>query len=183
MVIVRGGKSGSRPVIPLRVGYLSYDFNEHPTAHLVEGLFIHHKANGSSSLSSSLPPPPAAALQQQRHRHQQSSRRVVPRFQALALSYGKNDNSTYRAAVEEHSHMFVNLVEKGHLESTEIIRRTGTHIVVDLQGHTLGSQPQITARRAAPIQVRGKDGILGRRVSYFGPLSLTLFDGLKMKIR
>ena len=79
--------------------------------------------------------------------------------------------------------MFVNLVEKGHLESTEIIRRTGTHIVVDLQGHTLGSQPQITARRAAPIQVRGKDGILGRRVSYFGPLSLTLFDGLKMKIR
>ena len=26
----------------LRLGYLSYDFNDHPTAHMVEGLFKHH---------------------------------------------------------------------------------------------------------------------------------------------
>ena len=78
--------------------------------------------------------------------------------------------------------MFVNLVEKGHLEFTEIIRRTGTHIVVDLQGHTLGSQPQITARRAAPIQVREKTEYWSTGILFWAAL-LTLFDGLKMKIR
>ena len=125
-------------MIPLRVGYLSYDFNEHPTAHLVEGLFIHHKRLSDASREASAP---------------ESKRRIAPRFQALALSYGKHDNSSYRAAVEEHSHLFVDLVEKGHVEATETIRRTGTHIIIDLQGHTLGGRVEITARRAAPIQV------------------------------
>ena len=27
----------------LRLGYLSYDFNDHPTAHMIEGLFKHHR--------------------------------------------------------------------------------------------------------------------------------------------
>ena len=37
------------PVLPkqpgnqLRIGYLSYDFNDHPTAHMIEGLFKHHR--------------------------------------------------------------------------------------------------------------------------------------------
>lgn len=26
----------------LRLGYMTYDYNDHPTAHLVEGLFAHH---------------------------------------------------------------------------------------------------------------------------------------------
>jgi predicted O-linked N-acetylglucosamine transferase (SPINDLY family) len=26
----------------LKMGYICYDFNDHPTAHLAEGLFLHH---------------------------------------------------------------------------------------------------------------------------------------------
>ena len=39
----RAGSSGG-----LHVGYLSYDFNDHPTAHMVEGLFAHHRRPSSN---------------------------------------------------------------------------------------------------------------------------------------
>ena len=32
-----------QPSNRLRLGYLSYDFNDHPTAHMIEGLFKHHR--------------------------------------------------------------------------------------------------------------------------------------------
>ena len=161
-IIIRRGSAASGPIIPLRIGYLSFDFNEHPTAHLVEGLFVHHKNSEVSIISDE-----AAARRRPVSFNASSApkalafQRVVPRFQALALSYGKHDNSTYRAAVQENSHTFVDLVEKGHLEATDAIRRTGTHILLDLQGHTLGGRAQIAARRAAPIQVHTR-----------GPLSI-----------
>ena len=31
-----------QPPRRLKIGYLSHDFNDHPTAHMVEGLFVHH---------------------------------------------------------------------------------------------------------------------------------------------
>ena len=32
-----------QPSNRLRLGYLSYDFNDHPTAHMIEGLIKHHR--------------------------------------------------------------------------------------------------------------------------------------------
>ena len=29
----------------LKIGYISHDFNDHPTAHMIEGLFVHHRSN------------------------------------------------------------------------------------------------------------------------------------------
>jgi protein O-GlcNAc transferase len=39
VTMTRGGAARPR----LKLAYLSYDFNDHPTAHLVEGLFAHHR--------------------------------------------------------------------------------------------------------------------------------------------
>jgi predicted O-linked N-acetylglucosamine transferase (SPINDLY family) len=67
----------------LRVGLTSYDFNDHPTSHLVEGIFqvlhqrFHHPTTG------------AAAAQQ--------------KYQLIVFSYGKNDGSTYRLQLERVS--------------------------------------------------------------------------------
>ncbi len=35
-------KTAPRSHRRLRIGYLSYDFNDHPTSHLIQGLFTHH---------------------------------------------------------------------------------------------------------------------------------------------
>ena len=38
-----------REASKIHVGYLSYDFNDHPTSHLMEGLFVHHTKSKISS--------------------------------------------------------------------------------------------------------------------------------------
>lgn len=35
-----------RPAGRLKLGYICYDFNDHPTSHLAEGLFLHHNKTG-----------------------------------------------------------------------------------------------------------------------------------------
>jgi len=52
--------------------------------------------------------------------------------EALALSYGRADGSTYRAAVEEHAHSFVELAHLGHVEAALEARRHQPHIMVRL---------------------------------------------------
>jgi protein O-GlcNAc transferase len=113
-------------LVQLKAGYLCYDFNDHPTAHLVEGLFHHHASS-----------PRGAGLQ------------------VAAYSYGKDDNSTYRRNIEALARPFLDLAAAGHAESVERIRADGPHVVVDLQGHTLGARTEIAAMRVAPVQVRG----------------------------
>lgn len=71
----RGTESGRRA---LRVGFMSYDFNDHPTAHLVEGIFdtVHtRRISGSSERS--------------------------PNADLIILNYGKNDGSSYRLRLEQ----------------------------------------------------------------------------------
>jgi hypothetical protein len=76
---VGGGGGGN----PLKVGYLCFDFNDHPTAHLVEGLFVEHRLLGSKHIS---------------------SQRMFGRpLEAVALSYGRDDGSDYRRAIEQHA--------------------------------------------------------------------------------
>ena len=94
---------------------MSFDFNDHPTTHLIEGLLRAH------------------------HRHE--------RLKVTALNYGKNDNSTYREAVVANVDHFLDLTEASHAEADSLVRDAAPHILVDLQGHTLGGRPDITARR------------------------------------
>jgi len=99
------------------VGYLSYDFNDHPTTHLVEGLFVHHarhlaeaKELAATRLRSDLSLGTSSPQWGQR----KGSRAAV---EAIAVSFGKDDNSEYRANVVRHSASFVDVAEAGHVEA------------------------------------------------------------------
>jgi hypothetical protein len=94
----------------LRVGYLSFDFNDHPTAHLVEGLFVHH------------------------------DRSVA----ALALSYGRDDESSYRLAIERHAHAFVELAALSHADAALAARQHHPHVAVT---HQRGANVRARTRR------------------------------------
>ncbi|EQC30572.1 hypothetical protein SDRG_11630 [Saprolegnia diclina VS20] len=102
----------------LHVGYLSYDFNNHPTAHLMEGLFRCHNA---SSVEVSM------------------------------LSYGKDDNSSYRRLFPSLVEHFVDLVSAGTHAAASLIRDAHVDILIDAQGHTLGQRHDIVAQQPAPI--------------------------------
>ena len=77
----------------------------------------------------------------------------VVQVEALALSYGKDDGSLYRAAVVRHASSFLDLATSSHGAAAAAVRDAGVHVAVDLQGHTLGGRLEIIARRVAPIQV------------------------------
>uniref|UniRef100_A0A6U2S0D6 protein O-GlcNAc transferase n=1 Tax=Leptocylindrus danicus TaxID=163516 RepID=A0A6U2S0D6_9STRA len=120
----------------LRLGFISYDFNNHPTSHLSEGLFVWH--NRSNIFSS---------------------------IEMAAYSYGKNDDSLYRKVIvdslgglfiedNDESGRFYEIKDLGYTEALNLVRETHSpHIVFDMQGPTLGARPEITSRRLAPIQV------------------------------
>ena len=65
-----GRPTGLQPR-PLAMAYVSYDFNNHPTAHLMEGLFVFHGTSDS-----------------------------LTRFNVSVFMYGKNDGSHYRTTIE-----------------------------------------------------------------------------------
>ena len=117
----------------LRLGFLSYDFNDHPTAHLSEGLFFWNNLSMTASVSS---------------------------VEFAAYNYGKNDNSTYRKNIEsyvggmaEKGGNFFDLSTLSHEQIIRIIRNDKPHILFDMQGFTHGARPEIHSRRVAPIQI------------------------------
>lgn len=60
---------------PLRIGYLSFDFRDHPMGHLTHGIITH------------------------RHLYPRQRGRDIC-METIAASYGPNDNSTYRRKIE-----------------------------------------------------------------------------------
>ena len=120
----------------LRIGFMSFDFNNHPTAHLVEGIFsvirrYSDKKNNSASTKSS-------------------------RFADVELyiySYGKDDNSTYRRQLVALADHFIELSQLSHLEAAERIHQDQLHLLLDMQLHTLGHRFEITAHKPAPVQI------------------------------
>ena len=117
----------------LRVAFMCYDFNDHPTAHLVEGLFRWHR----------------------RFREAFTSTRGVRSLEAVAaLGYGKDDHSDYRDAIAADADAFINdLALLGHVDAVKAGRAFGAQIVVDLQGHTLGTRMELCMARVAPVQL------------------------------
>ena len=117
----------------LRVAYMCYDFNDHPTAHLVEGLFRWHRRFKDAFRSARGPRALAAVA---------------------ALGYGKDDHSDYRDAIAADADAFINdLALLGHVDAVVASRDFGAQIVVDLQGHTLGTRMELCMARVAPVQL------------------------------
>ena len=123
----------SAPNGSLRVAYMCYDFNDHPTAHLVEGLFRWHRRFKDAFRSARGP----RALEA-----------------VAALGYGKDDHSAYRDAIAADADAFINdLALLGHVDAVLASRAFGAQIVVDLQGHTLGTRMELCMARVAPVQL------------------------------
>ena len=119
----------TKPTVSLRIGFLSFDINDHPTAHLIEGIFkvIESKRKNKNKLFESL--------------------------YTVIFSYGKNDASDYRKILQSSSDEFVDLVEKSHQDSIAIIRAYKLDIILDMQMYTLGHRAEILARCVSPIQI------------------------------
>lgn len=107
----------------LRIGYLSYDFSDHPTSHLMEGLFHSHNRDAFRISAFAYGKCMCAT--------------TTMTCKILADIYTAN-NSTYKAEIESNCDSFVNIVDKGHRESATIIVEDNVHILVDAQGHTKG---------------------------------------------
>ncbi|GMH99028.1 hypothetical protein TrVE_jg9158 [Triparma verrucosa] len=112
----------------LKIGYICYDFNNHPTSHLAEGLFMWHNFTNIVDVD---------AYSYGKDDNSTYRRNIVD------LVGGK----------EEDGGRFVELSHLGHDDSARLIKWHAPNILIDMQGFTLGGRPEITARRVAPIQV------------------------------
>jgi protein O-GlcNAc transferase len=129
-----------RPAPPrrgrLRVGYLSGNFHEHPTARLMAGLFEEHDRSS---------------------------------FEITGYSYGPDDGSALRARVRTAFEHWHDVRELSDADVAKRIRHDGIDILIDRNGHTLGSRMAILAQRPAPVQLHymsfpgtlGYDGVDG----------------------
>lgn len=105
---------------PLRIGYLSADFSNHPVNHLLHPIYKAH---------------------------------TRPNFKIYAYSYGEEDLSFYRKAVEDGCDSFVDIKKMHPVTAARKIRSDKINVLVDLMGFTRNARPNIVALRPAPIQI------------------------------
>lgn len=109
------------PAGKIRIGYLSNNFGDHPTAHITRKLYELHDRS---------------------------------RFEIFCYSYGDDDNSCYRKAIQEGCDVFVDIRNSSHTQAAKQINDDGINILVDLVGYMKGGRVAIPALRPAPVQVR-----------------------------
>jgi predicted O-linked N-acetylglucosamine transferase (SPINDLY family) len=74
------------------------------------------------------------------------------RFEVFAFSYGVDDKSSYRKAIESGVDRFIDAHGMTDGELAAVIAAAGIHILIDLAGHTTGNRMAVLARRPAPVQ-------------------------------
>ncbi|CAM9596349.1 unnamed protein product [Ectocarpus sp. 4 AP-2014] len=151
----------------LKIGFIGHDFDEHPTAHMIEGVFVwqkrlsgtrQHGTGAADHLTSGATwknDLTASLVETDCCRYSVYSYGGGGQ-NAKRTNQGGGGNSTFsraRESIRSCASSFVDLYADGHSESAERIRADGVDILVDLQGHTLGGRGQITAARPALVQV------------------------------
>ena len=119
---------------PLRIGLISYDFNDHPSARLIEGIFRFTK----------------------QYKDKNSKATECEWYNLLKIyvySYGKNDNSMYRWVLENLSDKFHDLASLSHEQSASLIVNDQIDVLLEMQLHTLGNRLEITATKPCQIIV------------------------------
>lgn len=118
----------------LKIGFLSYDMNDHPTAHLVEAIFsIVQKQRKSGNCDTSI--------------------NMYCNCELIIFNYGVHDNSSYRLKLEELSDKFLDIGLLSHKDASLVIESEAINILLDMQVHTLGNRMMILAHQPAYLQV------------------------------
>lgn len=73
------------------------------------------------------------------------------RFEAIAVSFGRDDGSDVRARLVAGFDRFEDVSCVGDHDVALRLRELQVHIAVDLMGHTLGARPGILAHRPVPV--------------------------------
>ena len=119
----------------IKIGFITCDFNNHPTAHLVEGIFaVVRKLRAGSE-------------------HVSRNKGIFSGVELIAFSYGPSDNSTYRQNIMALADKFIDLASVSNADASAIIRQESVDILLDMQLHTLGHRLLITAAQPAPLQI------------------------------
>ena len=109
------GRSSGRNVPELRLGFISFDFNDHPTAYMIEGLFRAIKSVKTGS----------------GERHEGTDVRHF--VHTTVFSYGKDDGSQMRRISELLPDEFVELADKSYKDSELEIQLRNLSVLIDLQ--------------------------------------------------
>jgi predicted O-linked N-acetylglucosamine transferase (SPINDLY family) len=75
------------------------------------------------------------------------------KFEVFGYSIGPNDGSSIRQRIEHAFDRFVDCLAMSPEAVAEKIAQDEMDILVDLQGHTLFSRPEILAKKPAPLQI------------------------------
>jgi len=75
------------------------------------------------------------------------------RFEVTGFSFGADTQDAMRERLERGFERFIDVRRNSDQEITQLARRMGIDIAVDLGGFTQDGRPQIFALRAAPVQV------------------------------
>ena len=119
-----------RETHPFRISYFSHDFNDHPTAQLMEGLFAHHdRDNVAVSIVS--------------YGKDDSSR-----LRQAIVALGTTPHG--RFAPEGG---FLDIAGDDHRSASDKVSRVRQDVCFDAQVHTLGSRPHLLASRPCTVQV------------------------------
>ncbi|CAM9440178.1 unnamed protein product, partial [Discosporangium mesarthrocarpum] len=171
-----GREWGGRPprLGALEVGFIGCDFLEHPTAHMIEGPFLWQRrflaqamgmqARSGLSLDSQEQVGvggPGKGEEGQRYMGLSASGGCC-RYSVFSYGASSRGSTASRAPSPSRAHSsirslasgFTDLAGLGDAESVCAVASEGLHILVDLQGHTLGGNNEIAAGRPAPIQAR-----------------------------
>jgi len=137
----------------LRLGFISYDFNDHPTAHLADAIFHIVREFQRSTHSTSGHNSGSSGDINDNINDSTTATHSMHSIELIIFSYGKNDNSHYRARLERLAHKFVDIVSFTFQDAADAIRAEQLDILLDLQIHTLGNRLEITAAGVAPVVV------------------------------
>ena len=122
----------------LRVGFISYNFGNHPIGHLLSVFFEAHSASETELFLYSL--------------HQQQPHVDVdgygPRIRATADQFRDCRNASDR-------------------ELAQLIRADELHILIDLDGHLHGGRQEVLATRPARVQIHWLQSLAGCPAPYF----------------
>jgi tetratricopeptide (TPR) repeat protein len=120
----------------IRIGFMSYDFNDHPTAHLMEGFFllIHQ----------------LRAKERNRNEKDQLRKDNICSFysnlKVIVLSYSKHDSTYYHRMFIDNSDLYYDISLSSYDEVEKLLISLNLQILFEMQIHTLGNRMEIVNR-------------------------------------